>query len=193
MRAGSKSSKRVTRKAVAKKAVTSSLKKKKAAVKSVKKRRVSGKQKGKGGTGKAAKKSISKKETAAIKSAKKSPRVKKPVLAETPVVLIEETTVTVAATMPGNGFPSVPPSGLLVGKVVHYYNHSNVAIIELNAGTLRVGDRIQIKGHTTDFEQVVESMEIDHQFIEIAQEGQTVGVKVREMVREHDRVYIQTG
>ncbi|MBI1823111.1 MAG: translation elongation factor-like protein [Nitrospirae bacterium] len=80
-------------------------------------------------------------------------------------------------------------TGVLIGKVVHYYNHSNVAIIELDTGYLRVGDTIHIKGHTTDFEQVVESIEIEHQNIETAETGQTVGVKVRDMVREHDRVY----
>jgi len=192
MKARSKSSKKVTRKSVAKKAVTSSLKKKKTAAKSVKKR-VAAKQTGKARTGKAATKSISKKKTPALKSAKKSSEVKKQVAEEIPVTLIEETIVTVTATMPGNGFPSSPPSGLLVGKVIHYYNHSSVAIIELDAGNLRVGDRIHIKGHTTDFEQVVESMEIDHQFIEMAEEGQTVGVKVRDMVREHDQVYKQNG
>ncbi|MBI1819877.1 MAG: hypothetical protein HY202_01585 [Nitrospirae bacterium] len=85
--------------------------------------------------------------------------------------------------------PPAPPSGLLVGKVTHYYNHSSVAIIELEAGNLHIGDTIHFKGHTTDFEQVIESMEMDHQSIETAEAGETIGVKVRDVVREHDKVY----
>ena len=52
-----------------------------------------------------------------------------------------------------------------------------------------MGDTIHIKGHTTDFEQVVDSMEIEHQPVKLAEAGAAVGVKVRDVVREHDNVY----
>ncbi len=200
MKAKSKSSKKVTKKPVAKKKVTSTVKKKKAAPKSVKKAAATKKSR-KAGSGKTAKNPVAKKRSTSttqkkkisIKPVKKSAAIKKSFAAEIPTTIIQETIVTITATIPANGFPSAPSSGLLVGKVTHYYNHSSAAIIELDAGNLHVGDTIHIKGHTTDFEQVVESMEIEHQNIEIAEAGQTIGVKVRDVVREHDRVYKKEG
>lgn len=76
-----------------------------------------------------------------------------------------------------------------IGKVTHYYNKLGVAAIEIEHGTLRKGDRIHIVGHTTDLEQNVDSMELDHQQILEATEGQNIGVKVHDHVREHDDVY----
>jgi putative protease len=76
-----------------------------------------------------------------------------------------------------------------VGIVVHYYSHLSVAIIKLDQATLRVGDPIHIKGHTTDFKQRVESMQIEHQSIQRAEVGQEFGLKVSDHVREHDVVY----
>jgi len=193
-----KSSKKVTKKPAAKKTVTSTTRKKRATAKPVKKV-VTAKKTRKTSTGKTVKKSVAKKRVAsttpkkktALKPPKKSIMIKKPVAAEIPTTIIEETIVMVTATTPGNGdgIPSAPPSGLLVGKVSHYYNHSNVAIIELDAGNLHVGDTIHFKGHTTDFEQVIESMEFENEKIETAEAGLIIGVKVRDVVREHDKVY----
>lgn len=76
-----------------------------------------------------------------------------------------------------------------IGKVTHYYNKLGVAAIEIEHGTLHKGDRIHIVGHTTDLEQNVDSMELDHQPIVEATEGQNIGVKVLDHVREHDDVY----
>jgi putative protease len=76
-----------------------------------------------------------------------------------------------------------------VGIVVHYYSHLSVAIIKLDQAALRVGDPIHIKGHTTDFKQRVESMQIEHQSIQRAEVGQEFGLKVSDHVREHDVVY----
>ena len=77
---------------------------------------------------------------------------------------------------------------LEVGRVTHYFTKISVAVVELSA-PLAVGDRIRIKGPTTDFEQTVESMQIEHKNVERAEAGQSIGLKVRERVREKDRVY----
>lgn len=76
-----------------------------------------------------------------------------------------------------------------VGKVTHYFNKLGVAAVEIDHGKIRKGDKLHIVGHTTDTEVVVDSMEIDHHPVEEAIEGQNVGIKVNEHVREHDEVY----
>lgn len=85
--------------------------------------------------------------------------------------------------------PSAPPGMERIGVVTHYYNHLSVAILKIEKGTLRVGDMIHIKGHTSDFAQPVESMEIDHVHVNEARPGQSFGVRVRDHAREHDVVY----
>jgi putative protease len=75
-----------------------------------------------------------------------------------------------------------------VGRVTHYFTRISVAVIELKA-PLAVGDRILIKGSTTDLEQVVESMQIEHKDVKQAEAGQSIGLKVKERVRENDTVY----
>jgi putative protease len=75
-----------------------------------------------------------------------------------------------------------------VGRVTHYFSKIGVAAVELK-DKLRVGDTIHIKGHTTDFTQEVSSMQIEHESVSEAGAGQSVGIKVREKVREHDIVY----
>ena len=75
-----------------------------------------------------------------------------------------------------------------VGVVTHYYSHLNVAVVKLDQGSLQVGDPIRIKGHTTDLQQRVESMQIEHQAIQRAEIGQEFGLKVTDHVREHDVV-----
>lgn len=79
-------------------------------------------------------------------------------------------------------------TGKKIGKVAHYYTHLGVAVIELSS-TLKVGDKIRIKGATSDFEQKVDSMQIEHDKIEEAKKGQSIGLKVKEHVRQHDIVY----
>ena len=76
-----------------------------------------------------------------------------------------------------------------VGIVTNFYAKPSAAVVEITAHGLKVGDKIKIKGHTTDFEQVVESMQIEHQPIQEALPGQIIGLKVKERVRPHDRVY----
>lgn len=76
-----------------------------------------------------------------------------------------------------------------VGIVTNFYAKPSAAVVEITSGNLKVGDRIKIKGHTTDFEMVVESMQIEHQPVEEALPGQIIGLKVNQRVRIHDRVY----
>ena len=76
-----------------------------------------------------------------------------------------------------------------VGIVTHYYSHLSVAVIQIESGNLREGDWIHIKGHTSDFRQRVESMEIDHIHMLVTTPGQSFGLKVVDHAREHDVVY----
>jgi len=75
-----------------------------------------------------------------------------------------------------------------VGRVSHFFTKISVAVIELTS-TLSVGDRILIKGPTTNFEQTVNSMQIEHENVKVAKAGQSIGLKVDERVREDDTVY----
>ena len=75
-----------------------------------------------------------------------------------------------------------------VGKVADFFAHPVVAGIELTAG-LTVGDKIHIKGHTTDLEMTVESMQIDNAQVNEAKAGDSIGVKVSERVRSGDTVF----
>ena len=74
--------------------------------------------------------------------------------------------------------------------MTHYYSHLGVAIVQINNGTLKTGDSIHIQGHTTDFTQPVESMELEHQHIDQAAIGQIVGLRVKDEARVHDIVYL---
>jgi len=76
-----------------------------------------------------------------------------------------------------------------VGTVTHYFTRIGVAAIRLTA-TLRVGDTVHILGRSTDFEQTVDSMQIEHAEVEEATAGQEIGLKVAERVREGDIVYL---
>jgi len=75
-----------------------------------------------------------------------------------------------------------------VGKITHFFTKINVAIVEL-AGALAVGDQILIKGSSTNVEQRVDSMQIEHENVEKAVKGQSIGLKVNDRVRENDIVY----
>lgn len=78
-----------------------------------------------------------------------------------------------------------------VGRITHFFSKINVAVIELKAA-LSVGDTIAIKGPTTDFEQRVDSMQIERKDFQRAEPGQSVGLKVLQRVRETDMVYKKT-
>jgi len=76
-----------------------------------------------------------------------------------------------------------------IGEVFSYYDKIGVAAAKLN-GRLSVGDKIRIKGNTTNFEQEVESMQIEHEKVENAKKGDQIGIKVIDKVRKHDKVYV---
>ncbi len=78
-----------------------------------------------------------------------------------------------------------------IGTVSHYYGNLGVAGIELS-GELKVGDTIHILGHTSDFTQTVDSIQIEHETVESAKAGDPVAVKVEERARIHDQVLVIT-
>ena len=75
-----------------------------------------------------------------------------------------------------------------VGTVIEFFARPMVAGIELT-GTLQSGERIHIKGYTSDFEMIVESMQLDNDSVQEGQVGQSVGIRVASRVRRGDRVY----
>ena len=75
-----------------------------------------------------------------------------------------------------------------VGHISHFFSKIGVAVLELTA-PLSVGDKILVKGPSTDFEQVVESMQVEHKNIQRAEAGQSVGLKLVQHARERDLVY----
>ena len=76
----------------------------------------------------------------------------------------------------------------IIGKVSDFFAKPVVAGIELT-GTLKVGDKIHIKGHTTDIEFSVDSIQINNVDVSHAKAGDAVGIKVTERVRRGDTVY----
>jgi putative protease len=75
-----------------------------------------------------------------------------------------------------------------IGRITHFFSKISVAVIELTA-PLAVGDTIVVKGPTTDFEQIVDSMQIEHSNVQRAEAGQSIGLRVAQRVRENDIVY----
>ncbi len=82
--------------------------------------------------------------------------------------------------------------GKEIGRVTQYFAQIGVAGIDLT-GPLRVGDRIHIQGHTTDLEQVVESLQIEHAAVDAAKKGDKIGIKVTDRCRRGDHVYVLAG
>lgn len=75
-----------------------------------------------------------------------------------------------------------------VGKVTHYYDHIGVAVVAV-AKTIKVGDKIKIKGHDGEFTQSVDSLQLEHKAIKSAKPKTSVGMKVDQPVKEHAEVY----
>ena len=75
------------------------------------------------------------------------------------------------------------------GKVTHYYSNIGVAIVEVS-DTISVGDKIHIQGATSDFEQEVGSMQIEHESVQVAEPGQVIGLKIDEKTRGGDKVFV---
>ncbi len=77
----------------------------------------------------------------------------------------------------------------LIGKVTHYFGKAQVAAIEITDGELHVGDTIHVVGHTSNFTQRIDSMQIDRQPVTAARVGDQIGIRVVEHAREHDQVF----
>ena len=80
-------------------------------------------------------------------------------------------------------------SEIEVGVVVKFFAKPSVAAIEVRSGSIKNGELLRFKGHTTDFSETVSSMEIDNKTVEEAPAGSLIGIKVKERVRENDKVY----
>ena len=75
-----------------------------------------------------------------------------------------------------------------IGEVTHYYGDLKVAVVKFSRG-VEAGEKVHFKGATTDFEQALDSMQLDHKAIEEVKKGKEVGVKVKDKVRAGDEVY----
>ena len=76
-----------------------------------------------------------------------------------------------------------------IGTVTDYFAKIGVAAIRLTDGDLQVGDRVRIVGRTTEFAQMVESLQVEHQNVERAERGSQAAIKVQERVRKKDQVF----
>ena len=129
------------------------------------------------------KKTPARRPAARKQAAKKAPVRRAPLKAKKPAAR--------RAAKPVSTGPVVkPPPGERIGFVTHYFSHLSVAVVKLEAGTLRVGDNIHFRGHTTDFAQRVESLQVDHAPVTEVGRRDDFGLRVREHVRENDVVYI---
>jgi putative protease len=143
---------------------------------------------------KRAKKKVAKKKALKKKAVKKA--VKKKAAAKARPARKQAAPAKPPLVTPGPPSGSIPPveepapNEVAAGVVTHYYSHLGVAVIQVNKGEIKTGDTIHIKGHTTDFTQQVESMEYEHQHLDVATAGRSVGLKVKDHVREHDIVYL---
>jgi putative protease len=77
----------------------------------------------------------------------------------------------------------------LIGRVTHYFGKAHVAAIQITDGELRLGDTIHVTGHSSDFTQQVNSMQIEHAAVQVAHRGDAIGIQTAEHAREHDSVF----
>jgi putative protease len=78
----------------------------------------------------------------------------------------------------------------LVGVVTHFFKGPSVAVVKVSdEGHIAVGDRLHFVGHTTDFTEVVESMEVEHQKVDRAAAGDEIAIRVVDRARQHDQVF----
>lgn len=89
--------------------------------------------------------------------------------------------------------PALIPGAKEVGRVIAFFRIPVVAVLKVARGSIKLGDPIWIKGHTTDLKLTVTSMQLNHQPIPEAKKGQEVGIKVPSRARRGDRVYLISG
>lgn len=76
-----------------------------------------------------------------------------------------------------------------IGKIIHFYDKIDVGVIELKS-SLKVGDKIHVQGAHDDFEQTIESMQLEHEQIESGKKGQQIAIKVDQPVHKSDKVFL---
>lgn len=91
--------------------------------------------------------------------------------------------------MPEPTSPPGPEGSDEIGEIVGFFAVPSAAIVEIKKGTLKVGDTIWIRGHTTDLKETISSMQLEHTPISEANVGQQVGIKISARVRRNDKVY----
>ena len=139
------------------------------------------------------------------KTKRKKTAAKRPAIRKKPVKVVKKLAARKPARKPARRLPArrarpkaaKPPSpplpppapGERIGIVTHYYGNVSVAVIKLESASLRVGDTIHIRGHTSDFAQRVESLQIGHAPVSEVGPNDDFGLKVIAHVREHDIVY----
>jgi len=82
------------------------------------------------------------------------------------------------------------PEEKLIGTVIQYFAKPGVAAVTITDGEIKIGDMLLFKGATTNFEQKIESMQIDRVPVQSAKVGQSVGIKVKDRVRPNDKVFL---
>jgi len=128
---------------------------------------------------------------------KKTPPVKKKVAKKKPAPRPAQTLKAQPVRAPSPpAKPAAPPpvpaplaGEERVGTVTHYYGHLSVAAVQMESGSLRVGDTIHVVGRTSDFRQRIESMQVEHAPVSEVRAGQEFGLKVTDHARENDIVY----
>jgi len=116
--------------------------------------------------------------------AKKKSKIKKP---STKKKIIKKTVKKAVKTKKIAKTPKLKAK--IIGSITHYFPHVRAAVIKLKA-PLAVGDRIKIKGHTTDFQQTITSMQIDRTPIKKGKKKDEIGLLVDSRVRRKDMVYL---
>ena len=127
------------------------------------------------------------------KAKRKKAAVKRPAIRKKAVKVARKTARKLPARRPQPRAakpPSAPAApGERIGVVTHYYGNVSVAVVKLESGSLRVGDSIHVRGHTSDFSQRVESLQIGHAAVSEVGPNDDFGLKVIAHAREHDIVY----
>lgn len=77
-----------------------------------------------------------------------------------------------------------------IGRVEKFFGKISVAAIKITDGELNVGEKIKVKGHSTDFEQQVDSMQVEHASVQKVKAGDEVGIRVTQKVHENDKVFV---
>jgi putative protease len=137
-----------------------------------------------------AKKKAPAKRPAARKKAAKKPAKKAPVRRAAPKAK-KKPAGRPARAKPAPVTPAaLPPPGERIGIVTHYFSNISVAVIKIESGHLRVGNTIHIRGHTTDFKQRIDSIQVEHKPVQEVGPNDDFGLKVSPHAREHDVVYL---